>query len=369
MATTTTPDEYIHPIDVRKSHVLTKILERKLPETNVYDVSFMPIHPFSGRKVKLQVRIGRGSGLAPFKADNASTPILEFEGDLQELYMELVTIAEEVVLNASDLLALDSPDESVARLASRDILDKGSTLRLRNVNRTRWMAWQASQGTLPIVYPNGTVITIDWDFAGKKQNNFFSATHLQTAAVNWNHQDENEVYDADIITDVYNWTKIIGDDLGCSPNEVTLHMNSTTWRYIRRNKYLLKESNPAYPVPRTAPLKLEEVVSILDVKAIKIMNPFYLTEDTTQTKTPLLEDHKILFTGPYTWQGEPISEMYDGPVVRVEGERIVVERNPGMKAEIYIDKHRIAEFLRVQTARMPIINFPAAFLWATVVSG
>ncbi len=367
MTTPAESDAYLHPVDIRKSHVLTRIVERKVPETDVYDVPFMPIKPFQGRKVKVRVRIGRGAGLAAFKADNASTPVVELEGDIQEIYMELVTIAEKSVVNATDMIHLKSVDEEVAREAARNIVDLASNLRLRNVNRTRWMAWQTAGGTLPITYPNGTVITIDWDFAGAGQNSFFTGSHLPTAAVDWNVNSEME-YTTDIITDVYNWTKLIGDDLGCDPSDCTLHMNGETWRYVRRNKYLLRESNPSYSQPRTAPLSLAEVASILDVKAVKILNPFYLDEGATMAKTKLMPDKKVLITGPYTWMGTPIAEMYDGLVARVEGESIVVDRNPGAKAELYISKEQVAENIRVQTARLPVVNYPAAFVWATVAS-
>ncbi len=368
MATPTSSDMYLHPQDIRDAHKLTRIVDRKLPETSVYDVPFMPLKPFTGRRLKLRVRIGRGAGLAAFKADNANTPVVELEGDLQEIYMDLVTIAEKSVINASDIAYLASADEAIAREGARNIVDLAANLRLRNVNRTRWMAWQAAQGTLPVTYPSGAVISVDWDFGGEGMNSFFGGSHLFTAEADWNHQDDDDVYDTDIITDVYTWTKRIGDDLGCDPSDCILHMNGETWRYVRRNSYLLKESNPAMPVPRTAPLKLEEVKSILDIADIRIMNPFYLGEDDTLTKTKLLADNKMLITGPYTWQGMPIAEMYDGIVSRVEGENIIAAPNPGMLAEMYINKEQVAQNVRIQTARMPVLNFPAAFGWATLVS-
>ena len=367
MATPTDSDAYLHPSDIRKSHVLTRVLERKVPETDIYDVAFMPIKPYQGRRVKVRVRIGRGAGLAAFKADNASTPVVELEGDIQEIYMELVTIAEKSVINATDMIHLKSVDEEVAREAAKNIVDLGANLRLRNVNRTRWMAWQAAAGSLPVTFPNGTTITIDWDFGGAGMNSFFTGSHLPVAAVDWDTLADG-VYTTDVITDVYTWTKLIGDDLGCDPSDCTLHINGETWRYLRRNKHLLLESNPVMSQPRSAPLSLTEVASILDVKAVKVLNPFYLEEDATMSKTKLLPDYKVLITGPYSWLGTPIAEMYDGLVARVEGESIVVDRNPGAKAELYISKEQVAENIRVQTARMPIVNYPAGFVMATVGS-
>jgi hypothetical protein len=358
-------DEYLHPIDIRDAHKLTRILTRKVPETRHYDVSFMPFYGFEGRKVKLHVRDVAGAGLASFKADNSNTPVVETSGNLQELFIELVTISEKEVLNESDLIALESADDRIARGAARDILKKGGDLRLRNVNRTRWMAWQAVKDELTIVYPDGASINIDWDLDGDSWNSWFSGSHLPQAGVDWDAQTNDE-YSTDIITDVYNWTKRVADDLGCDQSECTLHMNSTTWRYVRRNKYLIRESTPTLPQPRTAPLKQAEVAEVLDVAAVKTVNAYYLEEDESRTKHYMLPDHRILITGPYEWQGKPIAEMYDGLVARVEGERIVVERNPGMRADIYVNKEQVAENIRVTTARMPILNYPAAFLYAQV---
>jgi len=368
MATPTETGMYIHPIDVRDSAKLTRIIDRKVPEVDHYDVPFMPLNGTNKRKVKVRVRIGRGAGLAAFKADNASTPIVELEGDIQEIFMELVVIAEKAVLNQSDIVHLRSVDEGVAMEAAGNIIDKGALLRLRNVNRTRWMAWQAAMGSCSITYPNGTSLTLDFDFAGEVQNTFFSSTHVVTASTLWNATDDDSHYSTNIIDDVYTWSKLIADDLGCNESDVTLHLNSTTWRYVKRNEWLLRESSPSFSQPRTAPLKLAEAAEVLDVKEIKILNPFYLSEDTTMTKTKLLADHTILFTGPYQWQGQPIAEMLDGPVARVSGEEIVVGTNPGMQAEIYLSKEQVAENIRIQTARLPVINFPAAFLKATVAS-
>jgi hypothetical protein len=229
------------------------------------------------------------------------------------------------------------------------------------------MAWQAAFGSLSITYPNGTALTLDFDYAGAGMNSFFNTSHIVTAGTPWNTKDGDGYYTTNVIEDVYTWSKIIADDLGCEESDITVHMNSTTWRYVKRNNWLIREASPSYSQPRTAPMKLAEVADVLDIKAVKVLNPFYLTEDATMTKTKLLPDNMLLFTGPYKWQGQPIAEMLDGPVARVKGETIVVAQNPGMLAEIYINKEQVAENIRIQTARLPVVNFPAAFVKATVV--
>lgn len=367
----TTVEEYLHPSDVRKMHVLTRTLDRKIPETSVYDVPFMPLKAFNGRKLKLNVREVAGAGLAAFKADNANTPIITGQGEVQELYMELLTIAEKAVLNATDLIALNSPDNAVAAGAARTIVDLGVTLRRRNINRTRWMAWQAVKDSLTITYPSGVTIAIDNDLDGDSHNAFFSGSHLPTVTQVWNHTDSDGRYDTDVITDVYNWTKLIGDDLGVAPSECILHMNGETWRVVRRNKYLIQEAgvmSSGSDVDRRQPLKLEEAADVLDVAGIEIVNSYYLDDDLTRTKHYFLDDGQLLITSPYVVGGQPIAEMYDGLVARVNNGKIEVATNPGMVAEIYVSEEQVAENIRVQTARMPVINYPAAFAYAVVWS-
>ncbi|HNT78501.1 MAG TPA: major capsid protein [Anaerolineae bacterium] len=365
-----TVEEYLHPSDVRKLHVLTRIIDRKLPETELYDVPFMPIRAFNGRKVKLAIKEVAGAGLAAFKADNANTPLISGQGDLQEQYIELLTIAEKAVLNAADLVNLGSPDNAVSAMAARTVVDLGVTLRRRNINRTRWMAWQAAKDALTITYPGGATISVSNDFAGAAQNSFFSGSHLPVVPQAWNHQDTDGRYDTDVITDVYNWTKLIGDDLGVAPSECILHLNGETWRVLRRNKWLIQEVgvSSGSDVDRRRPLQLTEAADVLDVQGIEIVNGYYLEDDGARSKHYFLDDGQVLLTAPYTVNGMPIAEMYDGLVARVQGNQIVVANNPGMLAEIYVSAEQVAENMRVQTARMPVINYPAAFAYAIVWS-
>ena len=366
----TTVEEGLHPSDVRKMHVMTRALDRKIPESSVYDVPFMPIKTFQGRKVKLTIKEVQGAGLAAFKADNANTPIIVSQGEIQELFLELLTIGEKAVLNASDMINLASPDNAVAAGAMQSIVDIGVNLRRRNINRTRWLAWQAAKDALTITYPSGATIGVSNDFAGAAQNSFFSSTHLPVAAVDWNHTDADDRYDADVITDTYNWSKLIADDLGVSASEVIMHINSDSWRVLRRNKYLMQEIgvSAGSDVDRRRPLKTAEVADALDIAGITVINSYYLSDDMTRTKNHFLSAGEALFTSPYVVGGTPIAEMYDGLVARVENKRIVVAPNPGMQAEIYVSEETVSENIRVMTARMPVINYPAGFVFATIWS-
>lgn len=362
-------NEYLHPSDVKKSHVLTRTIDKLVERDAVYDVPFAPFYPTMQRKIKVMVREFDPAGLAQFKADNANTPIVRGGGEIEERYMELVEISEKHVLNATDLIALESPDPSVAEGAARDIVKLGAQLRQRNIQRTKWMAYMAARDALTISYPDGTAVSLDFDFNGDNTNSDFSSSHLPTYAdigdgYAWNHQDSSDNYDADIIEAMYTWTKLIEDDLGAESGECILHCNKATWRYIKKNEGLkaeLSAQNPRIITPR-----MNEVVEILEIAEIKIVNDFYKTEDDSTTKNRYIPDGYILLTGPYTVNGVPIMEMYDGPVVMAQNGQLVVNRNPGMVADIYYFEEQKAQNLRVSTARLPVVNYPAAFVYAQV---
>jgi len=353
-----TVDEYLHPVDIKRTHVLTRTIERMVEEAAVFDVPFCRIQQTRFRKLKLNIRAFDPSGLGAFKADNANTPVVKGGGDVTEQYIELVTLSEKHPLTASDLIALESPDISVSEGAARDVLKLGAQLRQRNVQRTKWMAWQSAKDALTITYPDGGAITVDWDFDGSGLNSDFSGTHLPTAAAGW------DVAATDIITDVYNWTKLIEDDLGVESGECIMHMNKATWRYLKSNTGLkaeLSAQNPRIITPR-----MNEVVEILEIAEIKIVNDFYKLETSQTTKYRYVPDGYVLFTAPYVVNGVPIMEMFDGPVVLVRGQDLVVASNPGAQSEIYNNLETTQQNIRVTTARMPMVNYPAAFVYANV---
>jgi len=344
--------------DIKDAHVLSRIIERRAKESELWDIEFAPIVPSSDRKVLLVVQHVDGSGLAAFKADDASTPVVARGGDLTEQYFELPLIAEKHPLTSSDLIDLESVDERIAHRAANSIVSLGRQLRIRNMNRTKWMVWQAVQDALTITYPDGGAISVSYDLAGATTRHaYFSGSHLPTAATLW-----SDTANADIIENIYTWTKLIADDAGVEQTECIVHMNSTTWRYCKKNTGLRAELSSTQP--RVITPRVEEVVEILEVAQIKVYNGYYT--DTDDTKYKYLPDGKVLITGPYIINGDPIVEVKDGPVARVVGQDIVVAANPGALSEIYINPEQISKNIRVQTARLPIINYPNAIVWATV---
>lgn len=360
----TTTEEYLHPSDIKDSHVLTRVLNEKRAESKIYDVPFCPLYPFNGRRVKLAIKLNDGAGLAPFKADNASTPVVPSSGQIQEVYLELALIAEKEVMEASTLIDLESLDDRIAQLAAENVLDKAMRLQQRNVNRTRWMAWQAVKDALTIDY-NGISVGVDFDLDGSDLNSTrFSASHLPTYASGLAGTAWDDAA-ADIIEDAYTCSKLIADDLGIDETEVIMLVNSATWRYIKKNtgiKAELSSQNPRVITPQR-----KEVIEVLELAGIEVRNDFYFAAGVTSTKTKFLPDGYALFMPKgYQYNGTPILEMYDGLVAQVKGGDIVVARNPGMVAEIYVNEEQAAKNIRVQTSRMPVVNYPAGIVYAQV---
>jgi hypothetical protein len=358
-----TVDEYLHPSDVKRSHVLTRLIEKKVEEQAVYDVGFAPIYPTMQRKVKIMTREFDPAGLAYFHADNANTPVVKGGGEIEEKYMELVEISEKHVLKATDLTALESPDKSIAQGAARDLVKLGMQLRQRNIQRTKWMAYMAARDALTITYPDGGTITIDFDLDGDSVNTDFSGSHLPT------YTDIGDGYawtnaSAEIMDAIYTWTKLIEDDLGVESGQCIVHMNKATWRYVKKNTGIKAELSTEQP--RIITPKMNEVIEILEIAEIKVVNDFYKVESDDTTKYRFIPDGYVLITAPYTVNGVPLMEMYDGPVVQVRGDDLVVSRNPGAVADIYVNKEQRSKNIRVSTARMPIMNYPAGFVYAQV---
>ncbi|MBN2004139.1 MAG: major capsid protein, partial [Anaerolineae bacterium] len=185
------------------------------------------------------------------------------------------------------------------------------------------------------------------------------------AGVAWNHTTDS-VYDAPVIDDMETWTKLVSDDAGTDPAQTIAHMSTTTFNVLKKNRAIRSELSTLSP--RILTPTRAEIAEILGVAEIKLVNDFYWDMTDRLSKHKYLPDGKVLLTTPYTLNGRNIAEMYDGLVARVVGEDIAVSTNPGMVADIYVNKEAVVKNTRVTTARMVILNHPEAFLTATVWS-
>ena len=358
---TTTIDEYLNYSMLRRADVLTKVVEHKKPQSELYDVAIVPLLPYTRSTVELMVRTGYGSGLAQFKADNALTPVATFTGTLQRQVLDLLTIAEKDVLNSTDLKRLQSTDPNISQEAASSIVDKTLALRHRNINRSRWLAWtMLTDGSITVTYPSGSPLVIDYDLDGGAMNSGFSSTHVPTVGTSWDNAG------ADIIGDVQTYAALIADDLGCDEKEVALHISSHVWRHMQNNT-AIKGKLSAFQPRLIAPMR-DEVANIFGISAVFEVNDFYY-DGTTRNR--FLSVSKALMTvyqvGKYEYGGIPVGNLLDGPVARVVNGEIIVANNPGLVAEMYVNEDQPALNIRVQSSRVPILNHAAGVVSATVI--
>ena len=359
-------DQNLQLFDIRDSYTLTRMIERRKPEQTIYQVPFAPMRPHNSRQVRLFIKRYNGSGLSQFRAANANTPIMPNTGSAQEQKIDLVNLAELAPVREDELLDLNSVDSRVRYSAIQTVLERTERLRLRNVNRTIWMAWQAVKDELVITYPDGGSITVDWDLDKTGYNSWFTATHLPSASTDWNHQDASGNYDATIITDIETWADTLAIDGGVIEEQIIMHVNSRTWRIIQENQWLRNQFST--DSPRDIRPKRSEAAEALSIGAVNIVDSYYWDEDSN-VRYKHLDDGKALFTGPYIApDGAPIVEMLDGPIVKVQNGMAMVDNNPGLQAEMWAREDPPQQFVRVQSARMPILNHPEMILYATLWS-
>lgn len=359
-------DPIFQQIDVRDGYALTRMLEIRKAENQFYNVAFAPLKQHRSRKVRLFVKRYNGSGMSDFRSVNANTPIMPNQGNVQEIKLDLVNLAELAVLDESDVLALGSPDQERMYTGLETILETGERLKMRNINRSIWMAWQAAKDSLVITYPDGGAITVTWDLAGAAANSWFTSSHVVTPTTDWNHQDADGDYDATIIDDIETWADILAIDGNVTEAEIKMHINTRTWRIIQENKWLRNQFST--DTPRDIRPRKSEAAEALGIGEIVIVDDAYYSE-STGARTKYLLDGEAIITGPYTAKdGNPIAEMLDGPVVKAVNGQLVVESNPGMQAEMWVKEEPPQQFIRLQSARMPVLNHPESFIYATLWS-
>src|SRR5688572_24302535 len=129
------------------THVITKPIAGALGQGTEGDLlgsRIAPLVTFPGTVAKIRVQETRGEGMAQLRAPNATPALVSFPGETyREELIELALLDEMHRIMESDWVALNSPDENVARAAGRTIVERGQRLALRNARRTEWMRWQA----------------------------------------------------------------------------------------------------------------------------------------------------------------------------------------------------------------------------------
>lgn len=338
------------PRSIEEAYVLTGIIRKgAAQETATLAEQLAPLDPVFTRKVKVKLRDTDPAGLGQFKAINAATPIRTGGGEIETHYIELVDLEEKEVISAADLRDLYSADKQNQQWAVRGIVDMTKELARRNRNLTNWMRWQMFKDALTITYADGGAITLDFDMDNTDGRLY--ATHLPdvSGSAPWSTAG------SDVIGTVRGWTDTIGRDCGIDAN--TLVMNKTTWRYLQQNSALAAYLSESYgPVKWLSSRTVAQIVWDLDPDnkedgRIVIENGYY--ENEAGTRYYWLPDGYVLLTSPAVVDGSPIAKVFDGPVVTVSGNDLVVGNNPGLVADMYTNAEQKTKNVRVATSRMP----------------
>lgn len=353
------------PTSLEENHVLTSFIKRQLPVSNSLAMQIAPLHATIDRKVKVNVQEVSPASKGQFKSITSNTPITSGGATLSTHYMELVDLSEKEVLGVDDLIKLYSADRRAALHSAYGILDVGKRLANRNQTLTEWMAWEAFKDELVVSYPeDDTELSVDFDL--DNTDALMSASHKPDIS----SSDPWDVASADIIGQVRTWIDLLGTDSGMDGK--ILMMNKTTWRYVQANtalKAFLTEAN--FPIKWVSTGVGAALFWDLDLNTpaasgtgrIIIDDSFW--QDTDKSRTRFIPDGYILMTTEWQVNGGPIAMMFDGPVVQVQGNDLVVANNPGLSADIYINAEQMAKNIRVSTARLPWIQ-REHFLYAQV---
>jgi hypothetical protein len=334
------------PSDIFKPEVLTDLVEEEANEEVTYDLNdWAPIVPVTKRRVELNVRQGAPVGIGQFRADNALTPLFAPATRLQKLEIELPLLSEKQVIREDKLDLLNSPDTRVAREVANELIDDGVQLRERNINLTRFMLWMAAAtGVVPIVYPSGAEITIDYDLTNTIDPTM-SASHLvDVSATPWSNPAAN------IIGHVRAWKKLISDDSGKQAAE--MRVSSQVWEWMQDNEGIQKRvGTVAAPVTPDDPA---QVAKVLGLQKLTVYDELY--KDRADVTQRFLADNRVVLTTAFN-RRQPALRVFDGPVARYNPstQRVNVARNPGAVAEIWASADPVQEFVRVTTARVPMI--------------
>lgn len=341
--------------DIFDQAALTGVINRSLETaqegvTSVAD-SIAPRVDVAAREVKLQVSDVHAFGKGQLRAPGATPPLYEPKVSLREEVIELAILSEMHRVKDEDYLALQSPDENVRRKAGLSIADRGNILAIRNRRLTEALKWDAFSGEAVLTYPNGSQIQVD-----------YGIPHKPTASVDWTDRANS-----DPIADIKAWAKLPANSVG--HYGLRIHMSTEVWEYVLENdklaEYLTGQDRPLL-IPRK-----DDVLALLrDGTEIVIVDEGYRDEGVGTNRgvdqiTPYLPKDKVLITTNYTIEGERIADTPTGQVLVSTGYNSVGVRQ-GPQAEVILEPHSHTHFLRYESALIPRILVPGAFVYATV---
>ena len=345
--------------DIWDQAVLTDLVTRpttiEFEDTPALGQEIAPYRSIMSRTAKTITRQTSAFGLGQFKAPDATPALYTPESTFSETIIELAQLEEMHRIGGEEWLKLNSSDTVTKMSAGADLVERGRILQLRNERLTESMRWQAFQDNLTITYPTGSSIPVPYGLP---------AGHKPTVSTAWSNTSS-----ADPISDMRSWSATMATSSG--HYGVIFHMSSTTFDYIVRNatvRSLLTATGRALLIPT-----MDDIISLLrDGSMIKIYDNGYRADSVGTSRgvpdnlTRFIPHGNVLMTTNYVVEGRPIAETLDGQVL-INGGYNQVKIAQGTQAEVIVDPMSKSHYFRVASARIPRLNFPECFLWATVV--
>lgn len=151
-------------------------------------------HPFNSATWDVM----RGSrAIAQPNVPNSEANVVDRLGRSQES-ASFIYLREKKVFSPTTLFWIREPGQLAAVNAEKAIMREILDLNVRFDNYGEWACWQMLKGKLPVVYPDGSSVTIDYKLA---------ASHQPAPAVSWATATPTQ-----IVNDVRGWKRLVRRD-------------------------------------------------------------------------------------------------------------------------------------------------------------
>lgn len=353
--------------DIWDQSQLTHVIARAmtLGRENVPSLAdqIAPKEDVKSRKVKYRVSEVDAFGVGQLRAPDGNPQLYRSAMSYRDEYIELALPDEMERVSEDTMLKLLSSDLNIKASGGVDLVTRGKILGLRNMRRVEKMRWE--------MFLTGKV-TLDYLDSDDQIDFGLPADHIVTAGTLW-----SDTTNADIISQVRTWQKVLADDIGTYGTEI--HMNSDTWDYVYNNAKIatkLSTWGRGLMVPQ-----MDEVASLfregtsihiydggfrdVGVKMGSVAGKPNASRGNAQL-TKWLPNGKVLITTPYQIDGEKIADTPNGQVMIATGYNSAEPRQ-GPQSETILDPISKNTFLRYAGAAIPRMLIPEAFFVATVL--
>lgn len=343
--------------DIWDQAALTNVVNRSLETIQEREATIgeqiAPLVPVQSREVKINVRDVHAFGKGQFRAPGASPALYEPKVSYREEAIELAILSEQHRIKDEDYLALRSSDENYRRKAGLSIVERGQILATRNRRLTESLRWDAFSGEAVITYPTGSQVVVDYGLP---------ANHTPSASAAW-----SDHANSDPIADIKEWQMLSARAVG--HYGLVIHLSSEAWEDLLLSQSIIDRltgSDRGLAIVRE-----EDVLALLrEGTRFVITDAGYRDEGVgtqrgVDTLTRYLPEDRVLVTTEYVIEGERIADTPDGQVIVSTGYNSVDIRR-GPQAEVILEHQSKTHFLRYESARIPRIHHPEAFVYADI---